>query len=96
MSTRVSRVTVVYGAMSASVTYPVASPSDAGSAPRSTLSVYASASSHTPRPATSRAVDRRENASEAPIRNMNTGAAVGPPRKMTAVPIGVAQAASLP
>ena len=31
---------------------------------------------------------RDENASDAPIRNMNTGAAVGPPRKLMTWPIG--------
>src|SRR5687767_9671527 len=41
-------------------------------------------------------VVRREKASEAPMRNMNTGAPVGPPKKRTTWPIGDAHAASVP
>ena len=46
--------------------------------------------------ASERNVERRENATDAPMRNMNTGAAGGPPRKLASTPIGVVHVAGSP
>ena len=95
-STVVSSHGSVNGAICSAVTTPLSSPRYAGITPRSTFSRYPSHTSHRPRTASERNDVRDENASDAPMRNMNTGAAVGPPRKLMTWPIGLVHVSGAP